>query len=106
MTLLERFIVDTNGKTDLIFTISPSYEGIDSIEVQPLINLCRKYNIPLVDKSRESGFIANASLFKDEAHLNRQGAVIYSSEVGGIMKNILKKDCQEIDINIHNYGKN
>ena len=75
---IEKLIKECDGKHKLIFTISPYYFKNDISKYNPIIELCKKYNIPILDHSNDSCFIEKKDLFQDKLHLNHKGAEIYT----------------------------
>ena len=57
----------------LIVVASPKYKK-DFADLIPLVEYCKKKNIPFVDYYNHDYFMANNSLFKEPMHLNDDGA--------------------------------
>lgn len=76
---LERFIKDckANG-TKLVFAISPVYGESRNRLLQPFVNICESFQIPLFDHFGDEIFTKNRDAFKDKQHLNSSGAEHYS----------------------------
>ena len=76
---LERLIKDckANG-TKLVFAISPVYGESHNRLLQPFVNICENYQIPLFDHFGDEMFTKNRDVFKDKRHLNSSGAKQYS----------------------------
>ena len=75
---IEQLIKDCEGKQKLFFTISPNYFRTDISKYKPIIELCKKHDIPILDHSNDSIFIEKKELFQDRIHLNHEGAEIYT----------------------------
>ncbi|MCD8291488.1 MAG: hypothetical protein LUC91_08330 [Prevotella sp.] len=88
---MERLIKDCQGKTKLIFTISPFYENKDDKVLKPLKKMCEKYRIPFLNHFTDTTFNYRRKYFSDKEHLNRKGATAYSSVVANEIKTILNK---------------
>ena len=68
------------GDTKLVFVISPSIYGQNETRLQPIRELCAKYNIKLYDYSNSKKYVHNANYFKDGSHLNAVGADEFTRE--------------------------
>lgn len=64
----------------LIFAISPRYGADDSDQYQPLYDLCKTYDIPLLNHYTDDRF-NRTSYFKDRGHMNKLGAEEYTKEL-------------------------
>ena len=71
---LKKFIVATQGKTNLVFAVSPMYKGMDSDVFAPLKEICEQENIPFLDYSNDPEISFNRNYFYDRVHLNSEGA--------------------------------
>lgn len=78
LDFIEQFILKCNGKTQLIFTISPYYFPSNDEIYEPVRELCSKYNIPLLEHHNNTLFVKQKKYFKDSVHLNHEGAQIYT----------------------------
>jgi hypothetical protein len=65
------------NKTKLIFIISPYYNGDDK-KYMEIIDLAKKYRIPLLNYSGDNRFRYHKDLFYDGIHLNRKGSCKYT----------------------------
>lgn len=70
---LEKFIKSV-GDTKLVFAVSPMWYGKDERRLVPIIEICKKYNIPLVDYSNDVNFVHHNEYFYNGTHLNATGA--------------------------------
>lgn len=86
---LEQLIKECNGKTQLIFFISPQYKKTKSDEYQPLSNLCKRYNVPLLNHNNDEEFIYSKDYFYDSVHLNEKGATIYTKKIIDELKKMI-----------------
>lgn len=75
--------------TKLIFAISPQYDTHEDAIYNPLKEICREYNIPLINHYCDEEFVNNANLFYDSVHMNRIGATKYTKKFVGEMKKYL-----------------
>lgn len=92
---LEEFMIATKeDEVELIVTISPSFGNIDENEdkYQPVIDLCKKYEIPFVNNSYIEAINDDNSFWKESVHLNDKGAIKFTKEnVVPSLKEILSK---------------
>ena len=92
---MERLIIDTKQDgVQLVFAISPAYgilENKFNSEYSPAFELCGKYDIPLMDNSKNSAFMGKNELFQDKTHLNHHGAVLFSQMMAAQLKRDLKE---------------
>lgn len=90
---LEKLIKECKNKTKLVFLISPFYKG-DSTAIKdyiPLIELCDKYKIPLLDYYSDSEISITKKYFQDSYHLNHTGVLKYNKKIISDLKKILKQ---------------
>lgn len=88
MLYLERFIkqVKTDG-VELIFVLSPRYKSLSKDMFAPIMNLAREYAIPVIDYY-DSNIASANNLFKDSAHMNDIGAVLFTSLITNDIKDL------------------
>ena len=84
---LAKFIHEI-GESQIIFVYSPTWNGLDSLWLQPIKELCAKNNIPFFDYSNDPEFVNNKNLFKDGSHLNAKGADIFTTKFVNDLKKI------------------
>ena len=77
---LMKFINESKD-TKLIFTISPSWNGMDEKPFDTIKFLCKERNIPLINYSNHSKYVHHNEFFADGAHLNQRGAEEYSKDI-------------------------
>ncbi len=71
---------------------SPKY-GVDSVsELQPIINICDKYNVPFINYYSGIDFKHHKEWFKDSMHLNVVGARVFSSKLVSDINRLLAID--------------
>ena len=70
---IEKFI-SLASKTKLIFVYSPIWYGMNIQQIQPIIDICDKHNLPFINFSNDPKYVHNDEYFKDGAHLNATGA--------------------------------
>lgn len=82
LSLLKDLIMETRGKSKLMFIISPMYKSkYDKSIYTPLMNLCNKYHVVFIDDSNVKSISDNRRLFNDSYHLNKEGSDKYSKYV-------------------------
>ena len=89
LDFIEQFILKCNGKTQLIFTISPYYFPSNDEIYEPVRKLCNKYNIPLLEHQNNTLFVKQKKYFKDSVHLNHEGAKLYTRIIIQQIHNLL-----------------
>ncbi len=88
---IERIIKECKDNAQLIFTVSPMYGKIDDKMLAPIVALCEKYDVPLLNHLSDTTFHYRRKYFHDSVHLNRTGATAYSKTIASEVKNLLKK---------------
>ncbi len=84
---LERLILDCQEKgVALVFCLSPMYKARKTDLFSPLYALCAKYQVPLFDYYSDSRFTQKRDYFFDSVHMNRKGAMKYTSEIASQIK--------------------
>ncbi len=89
---LERFLMDCEGKTQVIFYVSPYYKRTSDKDFSPVVELARKYKVPFINHCSDTAFVWHQEYFCDATHLNHRGAAAYSKVVASELKEMLKKD--------------
>lgn len=92
---LERLINECQGKTRLVFTLSPGFGRTDEREYEPLKELCARYDIPLLSHFTDTTFNIHKEYFADTGHLNHRGATAYTKTFAHEVKELLLNDCAE-----------
>ncbi len=87
LTYIETLIKDTNDRgIRLIFVASPVWYGMRKEVFAPLMEECKKHQIPFYDFSNDMNYVHNDKMFKDGSHLNVYGADEFTREICGILK--------------------
>ena len=73
MSYLEKMIVESKD-TKVVFVVSPSWYGMDTLQFKPIKDICQRRNILLIDFSNTPKYIHNNYYFRDGSHLNARGA--------------------------------
>ena len=91
---LEKLIVKTQEDgVPLVFIVSPSLRAAaDMPGYAPMIELCEKHDVPLIDNSTREEFVGEYKYFQDLSHLNHEGAVAYSKFVASEIKPYMQPD--------------
>ena len=67
--------------------VSPVYVKFSGASPYKLAaEICRQQNVPFIDFSQSDFFLAHREYFKDQWHLNKEGAEIYTSMVASVIK--------------------
>ena len=76
---LNKYVDEVDNK--LIFVVSPIWYGMDTAQLQPLMDLCKRRNIRLLDYSNNPKYVHNNIYFKDGTHLNARGADEFTKDL-------------------------
>lgn len=88
---MEKFIQETKGKTTLIFVASPRIGYHDCGNAfDPIIELCKKYNVLFLNHYTDPLFVNNREYFADQTHLNETGATLWSKTIASEIKALLQ----------------
>lgn len=82
--LKEIISISRRNKNNLIFAMSPLYEGVNesnSETLRYLERVCKENDIPFYNFINDKYFISHPELFKDRGHLNVRGATIFSDKI-------------------------
>lgn len=72
----------------LAFVVSPEFFHYNSISYVPLVRLCKKYDIPFIDKSGDEDYVGNKDLFADSWHMNYWGATKWSEFIVNYIRSL------------------
>ena len=87
---VEKFVELTKAKgVPLVIIASPKYGKVDSKDIQPVVDICKKHRIPFVDYYANEQFTNNIELFKEPMHLNAAGARYFSRLVSSDIRNLI-----------------
>lgn len=90
LSYINKFI-DEVGSDKILFVVSPSWYGMDSIQFQPVKSICQERGIAFYDFSNNPEFVHNDSLFKDGNHMNAAGAERFTRKLMGQIKSHFTK---------------
>lgn len=77
---LNKFIDKTKG-VDLIFVVSPTLSGRDTLVFGIVKQICKERNIPLFDYSNSPKYKHHNEYFFDGSHLNARGADVFTRDI-------------------------
>jgi len=78
---LEKFIRLAKSNSTLVFVVSPSYKAKNSDVFMPLEELCKQYNILLLDYYTDPVISTNKNYFYNSVHLNNIGADVFTKKL-------------------------
>ncbi len=89
----EEFIRLTQNKgVSLVCCISPSYKApADDNKYKSIKSLCKQYQVPFLYKGSQPDISRERIYFQDRTHLNKSGAVKYTSEMVTLIKQHLNQ---------------
>lgn len=70
---LNRFL-DELSDSKIVFVVSPTWYGLDTLVLEPIKDICMIRKIPLLDFSNDISFVHHNEFFDDGTHLNEKGA--------------------------------
>ena len=73
--------IEEVGADHIVFVVSPSWYGMDSLQFVPVKEICEKKNIPFYDFSNSPKYVHNDELFKDGNHMNAVGAYEFTKDL-------------------------
>ena len=87
----EKFVKEVSGRTQLIMAVSPMYSFHDDHGgLTKIKELCKKYDVPVIDHFCDPEFVDNPDLYIDMAHLNRDGSVKWSKKIASELKRFIQ----------------
>lgn len=81
----------TKAGCKLVFVASPIWYGKDEICFEPLKEICKEYDIPFYNYSKDSIFVKNDSMFRDGNHLNEKGADVFTSILAHQLQSVINR---------------
>lgn len=89
LNCLERIARERREGCKMVFVLSPTYYQTATKAYDVVYDICRKYNIPVLNYMNDSRFLGKDEFFYDASHLNDNGARKYTSIVASdIQKNV------------------
>lgn len=87
---LQKFINKVKKKDiTLIFTVSPYFMSTPKDLYQPLFKIAEENNIQILNHVQDQRFLSDKTMFNDELHLNKRGAIFYSKIIASEASRIL-----------------
>ena len=74
-------MIDESESTKFIFAVSPHWSGMDTLQFQPIKDICQKRDIPFIDFSNNPKYVHHNEFFKEGSHLNARGADEFSRDL-------------------------
>lgn len=80
LNFIRKMIDECEGR-ELIFVVSPIWYGMDSLQFEPVKEMCAERNIPFYDYSNNPKYVHQDVYFKDGNHMNSKGADEFTKEL-------------------------
>ena len=90
LAYINRMIDELDG-AKLYFVVSPRWYGLDSVQFQPIIDICQEHSIPFIDFANNPKYVHQDIYFKDGNHMNELGADEFTKDLVACLKNSLLK---------------
>lgn len=101
LSYIESLISQTrNDSIPICFILSPKFleytgEKNTALDHEPIVKLCKRYDVPFINHIYMKGISDNPKLFQDYEHMNYRGATAYSDSICKELKEILYKDSKK-----------
>lgn len=79
-------LIDELDGVKLYFVVSPKWYGMDSVQFQPIMDICQERGIPFIDFSNNLKYVHQDIFFKDGNHMNERGADEFTKDLIGCLK--------------------
>jgi len=87
----KKLILSAKAKgVHLFFAISPRYQATSNEDYLPLVRLCKRYDVPVLNHYCDKDIVSDKTLFKDPMHLNSTGADKYTEKIIREVKQLMK----------------
>lgn len=83
------YLIELSAGSKLLFVVSPSWYGMDSLQFEPVRNLCMERGIPFYDFSNDPKYVHCDAFFKDGSHMNEKGADEFTKDLVSIVSRII-----------------
>lgn len=80
-------LIDELDGVKLYFVVSPIWYGMDTLQFQPVKEICRERGIPFVDFSNDPKYVHHDEYFKNGNHMNARGADEFTKDLVTVLKN-------------------
>ena len=67
-------LIDESQGTKLYIVVSPIWYGMDTLQFEPVKQICQERGIPFIDFSNDPKYVHHDEYFKDGNHMNERGA--------------------------------
>ncbi len=94
---LNRFI-DESKDCLLVFVVSPRWYGMDSRQLDYIVNIAKKRNIPFFNFSNNPKYVHNDKFFRDGNHLNAVGADEFTKDLVSFLKNLNNRNYAKTNV--------
>lgn len=82
-------LIDELEDVKLFFVVSPRWYGMDSVQIQPIIDICQERHIFFIDFANNPKYVHQDIYFKDGNHMNERGADEFTRDLIGCIKDKL-----------------
>ena len=82
------------GADHIVFVVSPSWYGMDSLQFAPVEDICKKKHIAFYNFSNSPKYVHHDEYFKDGNHMNADGADEFTKD----LVKVLRKDSLLIEL--------
>jgi len=79
-------LIDELEGVKLYFVVSPKWYGMDSVQFQPIMNICQERDIPFIDFANNPKYVRQDIYFKNGSHMNSRGADEFTKDLIGYIK--------------------
>lgn len=69
------------GADHIVFVVSPSWYGKDTLQFRPVKEICERLYITFIDYSNDPKYVHNDRYFKDGNHMNAIGADEFTKDL-------------------------
>ena len=79
-------LIDISKPSNIIFVVSPNWNGMDTLQFEPIKRICEKNGYVFWDFSNSPKYLYNNQYFKDGCHMNEEGADEFSYDIAKKIK--------------------
>ncbi len=83
-----RKMIDEAAGSKLYFVVSPIWYGMDTLQFQPVRDICKDRGIPFIDFSNNPKYVRQDKWFKDGNHMNERGADEFTRDLIAYLRNL------------------
>ena len=81
-------MLELSPDTKFIFVVSPIWYGMNTTQLQPIIDICKSRDIPFFDFSNDPKYVHHNEYFYDGSHLNARGADEFTRDLIRYIKDL------------------